>query len=262
MMYGMTWSMNSVAIVVFCAGLLAGSLLNLVVIRLPREGAFGGWPSCTRCATRLAVWQILPLAGWLAQGGRGRCCGRRLHPLFPLVELGYASIVTVCYLRYGLTVSFWYLAFVAAVLVVTGAIDWLHRYIYTVFILGPAGIVLIAALFIPQHSLLNALLGALIAGILFIAMFALARLLFPGKAAPFGLGDVYLGIFIGAAVGLTNLMPALFYGVLLAGIFSLALIVLRRTGRTGAPEYISYGSFLCLGALGYIVLFGLGNALL
>ena len=69
----------------------------------------------------------------------------------------------------------------------------------------------------------------------------------------------YLGIFIGAAVGLTNLLPSLFYGMVMAGIFSAVLIVAKRAGRPNVPEYISYGTFLCLGALGHLVLWGLGG---
>ena len=42
-------------------GLFVGSLVNVVVVRLPREQQFGGWPRCTRCGHALAWWQVLPL---------------------------------------------------------------------------------------------------------------------------------------------------------------------------------------------------------
>ena len=251
--------MDSTTIVVFVAGLFLGTLLNFIVIRLPREQSLGGWPRCTRCGRPLAWWQLLPLIGWLAQAGRARCCKRSLNPLFPLIELITGVTLAVFHVRYGLSVPFWYLTFVAAVLIVTGAIDWLHRSIYTFVILGAALIVLIATTIIEIHSFRNALVGALVAGFVFAIFFALARILFPGKSSPFGLGDVYLGIFIGAAVGLTNLLPSLFYGMVMAGIFSAVLIVAKRSGRKNVPEYISYGTFLCLGTLGYLVWWGLGG---
>jgi leader peptidase (prepilin peptidase)/N-methyltransferase len=251
--------MDPIIIIVFVAGLFLGSLLNLLVVRLPRERNLGGWPRCTRCGNQLAWSQVLPVAGWLSQGGRGRCCGKRLNALFPFIELLSGTVLAIFYTQYGLDVPFWYLSFVAAVLIVTGAIDWLHRSIYTFLILGAALIALIATAVAPIHSFRNALFGALVAGFVFAFFFALARVLFPGKSSPFGLGDVYLGIFIGAAVGLTNLLPSLFYGILLAGIFSAILIVAKRTGRANVPEYISYGTFLCLGALGYLVRWGLGG---
>src|SRR4051812_20031844 len=199
--------MDSTTIAVFVAGLFLGTLLNFIIIRLPREQSLGGWPRCTRCGRPLAWWQVLPLVGWLAQHGRGRCCGRRLRWLFPLIELLTGVVLALFYARYRLTLPFFYLAFVAAVLIVTGAIDWLHRSIYTFVILGAALIALLASLIVPEHSFTNALLGMLVAGFVFVIFFVLARALFPGKSSPFGLGDVYLGLFIGAAVGLTNLLP-------------------------------------------------------
>jgi leader peptidase (prepilin peptidase)/N-methyltransferase len=252
--------MDPITIVIFIAGLFLGTLLNLIVIRLPRERSLGGWPRCTGCGRRLAWWQVLPVIGWLAQGGRGRCCGKPLKALFPIVEIISGVALAAFYLRYGLSVPFWYVSFVAAVLIVTGAIDWLHRSIYTFVILGAALIALVATVFAPIHSFRNALFGALVAGFVFVIFFVLARILFPGKSSPFGLGDVYLGIFIGAALGLTNLMQSLFYGMILAGFFSAILIVAKRAGRPNVPEYISYGTFLCLGALGYLLRYGLGGA--
>lgn len=241
------------AILVFLVGLAAGGLVNLVAVRLPQERGVGGWPRCTRCGRPLAAWQLIPLLGWLIQGGRARCCGRRLDWIFPLVDLGAAAALLVFYLREGPTVSFVYLSFVTLVLLLTAAIDWRHRMIYTLFVLLPALLVLAVSAFVPEHSLLNALIGALVAGFVFALLFLLAQFLFPTKAAPFGLGDVYLSIFLGAAVGLTNLMPALFWGMLLAGIFSAVLLLMRRAGRPNVPEYISYGSFLCVGAIAYLM---------
>lgn len=251
--------MNPTIVAVFLVGLVIGTLLNIVVVRLPRERAMGGWPRCTRCGRPLAWHQALPLIGWLAQGGRGRCCGRRLSWLFPLIELISGAALALFYARYGFAASFFYLAFVAAVLIVTGAIDWLHRSIYTFVILGATLLALVGAavMGLPDHSFANTLVGALAAGLVFVIFYILARALFPGRSSPFGLGDVYLGIFIGAAVGWTNLPPALFYGIALAGVFSAAVIIMRRAGRANVSEYISYGTFLCLGALGYLLLWGL-----
>jgi len=229
-------------------------------VRLPREGQMPGWPHCTRCGRALAWWQILPLVGWLLQRGRGRCCGKTLNWVFPAVEFICAGALAVFYTRYGLSISFAFLIFVTAVLVLTAAIDWLHRSIYTLFILLPALICLLVANWVPGLGLPLSLVGALAAGFGFLILFMLARILFPAKSAPFGLGDVYLGIFIGAAVGARHLMPALFYGMLAAGVFAAAILLLRRTGGPNMPEYISYGTFLCLGALAYLLVRSLGSA--
>lgn len=241
---------------VFIAGLLLGALLNVVIVRLPRERRLLGWPRCTRTGERLAWWQLIPVVGWLLQRGRV-ADGRALHWIYPAVELLTALTLLRLYQLYGLGASFAYLAFVCVVLIVTGAIDWLHRYIYTFVILGGT---LLAMLVGPLVGMdwRNVLLGALAAGFIFMLFYLVARMIFPGAGVPFGLGDVYLAIFIGAAVGLLNLGPALFYGMLLAGLVSAGILVARRAGRP-TPTYISYGSYLCLGVILFIALGGMSR---
>ena len=234
---------------VFIAGLALGGLLNVVVIRLPRERTLLGWPRCTRTRETLAWWQLLPLAGWLIQRGRARD-GQPLHWIYPCLELLSALSFLRLYQIYGLQPVFYYLAFVCVVLMVTGAIDWLYRSIYTFVILGGTLIVLVTAPLVGLDWRL-ALLGALAGGFIFALFYLLARILFPGAGVAFGLGDVYLAIFIGAAVGLLNLGPALFYGMLMAGLASAGILIARRTGRP-TPTYIAYGSYLCLGVILYI----------
>ena len=100
------------------------------------------------------------------------------------------------------------------------------------------------------------LIGAVAAGLVFALFYGLGRLLFPNVAAPFGLGDVYLAIFIGAAVGVTALGPTLLAGILLAGIVSAIIVVAKGLRVPNMPTYISYGTYLCLGAIFYIVFRG------
>jgi leader peptidase (prepilin peptidase) / N-methyltransferase len=244
------------AAIVFIAGLLLGGLLNVVIVRLPRERGLLGWPRCTRTGAPLAWWQLVPLVGWLAQRGRA-ADGRRIHWIYPMVELLTGLTLLRLYALYGLTPAFGYLACVCAVLIVTGAIDWLHRYIYTFVILGAALLALVAGPLVGMDWR-NVLLGALAAGLSFMLFYLAARVIFPGAGVPFGLGDVYLAIFIGAVVGLLNLAPALFYGMLMAGAVSAGILLVRRTGRP-TPTYISYGTYLCLGVILFIALGGMGR---
>lgn len=240
---------------ILLAGLMLGSLLNILIVRLPRERRLLGWPRCTRTAEPLAWWQLLPVAGWLIQRGRARD-GRPLHWIFPLVELLSGLLLLRLYQLYGLGPPFFYLTFVCAVLLVTGAIDWLHRYIYTFVILGATLVALVAGPLVGMDWRV-VLLGALAAGFIFLIFFILARALFPAAGVPFGLGDVYLAIFIGAAVGLLNLGPALFYGMAMAGAVAAGILVARAAGRA-TPTYIAYGSYLCLGVVLFIALGGMG----
>ncbi|WP_298820439.1 prepilin peptidase [Chloroflexus sp.] len=238
-------------VVIVIAGLALGSLLNVLIIRLPREERLLGWPRCIRTGQPLRWWQMLPVVGWLLQRGRA-ANGQPLPLIYPLVEIASALWLWRLFHLYGLSPLFAYLAFVGAILIVTGVIDWLHRWIYTFVILGSA---LIA---FGWGSLVGAgwrdlLLGGLVGGVGFFFLYLLALVLFPGKSAPFGLGDVYLAIFIGAALGLRHLGPALIFGVFMAGFVAAGILIARRLGRQ-TPEYLPYGAYLCLGVLLYVAL--------
>jgi len=246
-----------VLVFVFIGGLLLGGLLNVAIIRLPREQRLLGFPRCTRTGEPLTAWQLIPVAGWLMQRGHASN-GKPLHWIYPFVELLTATSFTLLYARYAISPLSLYLGFVFLILILTGAIDWTHRYIYTFVILGAALILLIIHAFValPTMSLPNALIGMIISGIGFVLLYMLAKILFPSTAVPFGLGDVFLGIFIGAAVGLTRLLPVLSYGVFMAGFVASGLVVAKRIFKRDVPKYMSYGSYLCLGAILYLLVQG------
>ncbi|MDQ0287501.1 prepilin signal peptidase PulO-like enzyme (type II secretory pathway) [Desulfofundulus luciae] len=74
----------------FVYGTLAGSYLNMLVYR--RRRGMSAWiPArsfCDSCGKTLGFLELVPVLGWLAFRGRSRCCGERISPVYPLVELG------------------------------------------------------------------------------------------------------------------------------------------------------------------------------
>ena len=234
------------------AGLFLGSLLNAAIIRLPREKRLLGWPRCTRTGEPLAWWQALPVLGWALQRGRARD-GRPLKPIYPLVELLTAAVVVLLHGRYGFEPKFFYALFVCAVLIVTGAIDWLYRYIYTFVILGAALVAVVFGALVLRPNILQtltlSLMGAVSAGAAFMLFYLIAGRLFPSASVPFGLGDVQLAVFLGAAFGFYNLNYAFFPGIMLAGLVSALILLGRAMKLSNMPTYMSYGTYLCLGAI-------------
>jgi prepilin signal peptidase PulO-like enzyme (type II secretory pathway) len=89
----------------------------------------------------------------------------------------------------------------------------------------------------------------LAAGGLFLLLALAGSAIF--KAEALGFGDVKLALFMGLLLGPLPTVTALFYGVFLAGVVSVVLIVWRRSLK----GTIAYGPFLAGGAL--IVLFQL-----
>ncbi len=166
------------------------------------------------------------------------------------VEVLSAIMAVLLFSRDGINAQTLTLFAASLVLIDTGAIDFKIRMIDTMVLVVA---MLVALLLAPvtQIGWLQSALGLVVAGMLFLFLFVLAKILFPGVKAPFGLGDVYLAAFIGAVVGFEDLAPALLYGIVMAGLVSLVLIVLRSIGWK-VPTYIAYGTYLCLGALLFI----------
>jgi leader peptidase (prepilin peptidase) / N-methyltransferase len=85
------------------------------------------------------------------------------------------------------------------------------------------------------------------AGLLFLLIALIGAAIFKGEAL--GFGDVKLAVFMGLLLGPLPTIQALFYGVFLAGLVSIGIIVWYRSLK----GTIAYGPYLAAGAL--IVLF-------
>jgi leader peptidase (prepilin peptidase)/N-methyltransferase len=220
-------------------GLVLGTLLNVAIARQLHDTEAPATHG-TRTALR---W--VPLIGPLTQ--------RAWVAL--AVEVLMAVMTVVLWQHYGWSPRFWLLLAAALVLIDTAAIDWQVRLIDTLIMV----IATVAGVALGQWtsgSWLLSLLGALAAGFVFVLFFVIAKVLYPSQHAPFGLGDVYLGMFIGALLGLAHVGGALLYGMVMAALASVAIIVALGYQRARHIP-ISYGSFLCLGVLVYLIVWPL-----
>jgi leader peptidase (prepilin peptidase)/N-methyltransferase len=82
-----------------------------------------------------------------------------------------------------------------------------------------------------------------VAGAIFLILSLAGAALF--KAEALGFGDVKLAAFMGLLLGWPYTFTAIFYGVVLAGVVSIGVIVWRRSMK----GTIAYGPYLAIGAL-------------
>ena len=74
-------------------GLIAGSFIGLVSLRLPRgEGVVAGRSRCSGCGRPLPPWCLVPLLSWMVARGRCRDCRARIPIRYPLIEAGCGLI--------------------------------------------------------------------------------------------------------------------------------------------------------------------------
>ncbi|MBX3200754.1 MAG: prepilin peptidase, partial [Labilithrix sp.] len=73
---------------VFAFGLLWGSFLNVVIYRVPLEMSVVRPAShCPGCGKPVEAYDNIPVLSYVILRGRARCCGARMSPRYPLVEL-------------------------------------------------------------------------------------------------------------------------------------------------------------------------------
>ncbi len=221
-------------------------MLSAIVIVVGLAIGFGLNPWITQIATDPKAANPLPTPRHPLLGG----------PTWVGLLIAAASglMAWVCYRDYGLSLRGLYWYAISLVYIVVGAVDWKVRLIDVLLVLIATIAALLGSAFLTI-SFKDSLIGSLIAGLLFLLFFAGSLVLFPDDEAPFGLGDVYLAFLMGATVGWRHLGGALMYGMGLAGIASIGILVARQIKGEGTL-YIAYGTYLCLGMLLYLIRFG------
>lgn len=231
---------------VFVFGLLWGSFLNVVIYRVPREMSVVHPPShCPGCGKPIQPWDNVPVLAYVFLRGRARCCGVRMSPRYPLVELigGLLSLaVFEVVIRalpdsvsVGRAAAIYGADFTLCLgLVAAAFIDAEHMFLPDRITLG--GIVLgIATATVRGYAFKESLIGA-VAGFLgiFIPFDFLARGFF-GRVA-MGRGDAKLLALAGAWFGWPGIVFALFVGAVHGTLF---VLVTRLLGiQLRLPEAV------------------------
>jgi prepilin signal peptidase PulO-like enzyme (type II secretory pathway) len=233
------------------AALIAGliDMYLMLVIKFFREDYDGLRDSSEESFTgRTLVWASRRRLFRILIGDQTIAFLKTRTILFPFFELTFSVVVLTSLYIHGVDGDFVRSVLYTLIAVPIAIIDWESHLVYTITTVIGVAIGVATTLLPGSISIIDSLLGLLVSGFMFAIFFVLARMLFPGVATPMGLGDVYVAIMIGAFSGLSRLMPSLFVGMLLAGVYSAILIYKRRRGRY-APEFIAYPSFLLVGAI-------------
>jgi leader peptidase (prepilin peptidase)/N-methyltransferase len=234
-------------------GLLVGSFLNVVILRLPERMA-AGWrqeardvlemeadatplppgivrePShCPQCKHRLAASDNIPLFSWLLLRGRCRYCKAAISIQYPLVELLSGLLSAVIVWKFGPTwVALAGLVFTWTLIALAG-IDFRTQLLpdQLTFPLLWLGLLLsLLPMFVAAPS---AIIGAAAGYLSLWSVYWLFKLL-TGKEG-MGYGDFKLLAALGAWMGPVSLLPIILLSSLIGALVGGSLIALRRHQR-------------------------------
>src|SRR5207245_1917650 len=219
-------------------GLAIGSFLNVVIVRLPERRSLWRPPSaCPGCGAPIAWYDNLPLLSFALLRGRCRACAMPISWRYPLVEAVTGAAFLSAYTVFAPTARF----LLAALIAIT-AIDLQLQIIPNAITLPGIVAGVLANLGTGAVSWLEAVIGALLGGGVFVAIMLGYALLF--REEGMGLGDAKLGAMLGAFLGWKVLLFSLFAAVTVGGVLA---IVLLATGLRGRKDPIPFGPFLALG---------------
>ncbi len=223
-------------------GLVVGSFLNVVIVRLPRgESVVRGRSACPGCGAPIRAQDNIPVLSWLLLRGRCRACGQPISARYPAVELLTAALYAATVAIHGDDTA----QLVLGLLLVT--------------FLVPIAFIDLDVQRIPNALTLPASVVAVVVGTALDPGGEVERLIAGAAAAlvlgrpallnprGMGMGDAKLagvmGLYLGAEVA-----PAILIG-LVTGVLVGIGIVAKRGMSEGRRTRIPFGPFLAFGAI-------------
>jgi len=236
-------------------GLFAGSLVTMLVARIPSGIPLTPVSRCPMCGHHLSLPESLPVVSWLLCRGRCRHCGAIIPWSVVVLELATAALCVLVVVRTD--PGGWLIVpplILAVSLVALVVIDLVH-YRLPDLIVVPAilgSLVVMEVLALTGLVRPSAVLIALAAGSGFFVFLLVAHLLNP---ASLGFGDVKLALLLGIHTGWVGVSRfgswnaawrltfwAVVLGLGLGLFFALALWAARRvSGRHLLPDPVAGG---------------------
>lgn len=240
---------------VFFIGAIFGSFLNVLVYRLEKDeaGALMGRSACPSCKHILGGFDLIPLFSFLFLKRKCRYCHKPIAWRYFLVECVTGVFALYIFWSNMLSgASGWELLVESlyVFLILCFSLYDIKSYLIPDRFVVPgivlAFIVSIFSLFIADFfapSFLSALLGALIA-ILF-----LGGQVYFSQETWMGWGDVYIGVFMGLALGWKLMLLALFISYILGAFIGVFLLIIgKKQGKSQLPfgPFLGMGMIICL----------------
>ncbi|QHS11075.1 A24 family peptidase [Sinimarinibacterium sp. NLF-5-8] len=251
-------------------GLIVGSFLNVLILRLPQMMA-RAWQrearalleldeveqpalsltqpasACPQCHAPIKPWHNIPVLSWLWLRGRCAHCRARISIQYPLVELASAGLSAVCAQHFGWGVP------LAAALVLTWtllalAVIDLHTTLLPDDLTLPLLWLGLALALLPVFApLQDAVIGAMAGYLMLWAVFWLFKLI-TGKEG-MGYGDFKLLAALGAWLGWQALPMVILLSSLVGAVVGIGMVVfLRHDRRVPIPfgPYLAAAGWLAL----------------
>ena len=224
-----------IACSMFILGLIFGSFLNVIILRVPAFKSIA-YPAshCIKCNTPLKFYHNIPLLSWLFLRGKCAFCREKISIQYPLIEFLSGVIFLVCYFKEESLYLAILSSLVFLLLLALFVIDLRYKAVPDVLTIPALFLVLIHPEFLLRLE--NALI--------FAGGFALLRFVvsFVIKKEAMGEADIIIAAIIGGMVGVKNGLIAIYIAAVLA-LFAFAVVRKKRFELPFIP-FLASGLFI------------------
>jgi leader peptidase (prepilin peptidase) / N-methyltransferase len=251
--------------VMFLAGLLIGSFLNVCIYRLPRDlSVVRPRSHCPNCLRMVAWYDNVPVLSWLVLHRRCRHCLAGIHWKYPAVELATGLAFLLSGIWLGPTMAAAKYAAFSALIIALIVTDLEERILPDELTLGGTAAGLAIAPFVnsepgilsfflfnhlsaPWMRLVDAAFAAAASCALLWVIPWLYQKVRHREGGWMGLGDVKMMAMVGAFLGFRGSLYTMTVGGLLGSVIGYGYILLRK--KDPSTYELPFGSFLGTAAL-------------
>ena len=229
-----------IAIYITVVGLLFGSFINVVGLRVPVGESVVRPPSrCGNCGTRLGAKDMIPVFSYIFSKGRCRHCGTKVSPIYPLFEAATGLLFLWMFLRFGLTGTAALGIVLASLCVIVTIADLKYMRIPNKVLLFFAPILIVLRFLFMDAPWWQYGLGGLFGGGLILLIALLTK-------GGMGMGDVKLFALCGAVLGIGPAVLAFMLACAFGTIVGMLLISFKIVQRR---QPVPFGPWLALGTV-------------
>ena len=215
-------------IFVFIIGLIAGSVANAIIYRLPRGISwYKGRSFCPECEHQLNWKDLIPVLSYLFLGGHCRYCHSPIPKRYLFVEL-FLGLSFVFINFYKLSTINYLLIWIT---IVIALMDWETMLVSDWLVLIWGGLVVVSSG-----------IGGLSGGLVGMGVIGLIWLITKKKAM--GSGDIGIATVLGLWLGYPKIINALWLAFVIGGIYGAYLLLAKKAKLKST---VPFGPFLIIG---------------
>jgi len=145
----------------FLLGVVFGSFLNVLIVRLPQNKSLLTRSSCPKCDKLIPWYNNIPIFSFFLLKGKCSNCKKHISIVYPFIEVFTGVITLFLFIKLGLSLEFFLSLIFFYILIVLSFIDFKYKAVPDYLLL----ILFISSFFVSKYNFFESLKAAcLIAG--------------------------------------------------------------------------------------------------